>query len=110
MTSTDMIAKTFTNVATSVKGGVITNFSAFVSTLSADGFALAGQEAEDFGTLVDDFTMGLEAGKSPLDAWHAAWEPYKAKAYSDAWNEAMTALKQIADFVHSIVTLIEAAI
>lgn len=107
---TDVISQTFAKVATSVKGGIVTNFSAFVQELSADGFALAGQEAEDFGTFVDDFTMGLEAGKSPLDAWTAAWEPYKAKAYSDAWNEAMSALKQVADFVHSIVTLIEASL
>jgi len=103
-------ASIWTTVIGQLKTGVITNFATFVAEASAEGAALVGQEAQDFGALIDNFTQAVEAGTAPQEAWTAALGPYEAQAKSDAWKVAVSALAEVTSFVDSLVKIIAAAL
>jgi hypothetical protein len=103
-------SNTMSTVATAVKDGVITNFGQIVLELSQDGLELVGQEAEDFGNLVDDFTQDIEAGQSPAGAWSSAYRPFLNVERSQLWQDAVNALQQCATWFDSVIKAIEAAL
>lgn len=110
MTVTAAQTAVFNKVAGGIKAGAITNFSSLVQELTADGMQLEGQEAEDFGNLIDNFTQGIEAGQTPSAAWTAAYAPFIAAEKSQLWADAVQALQQVTSFIDSVVSFIEAAI
>jgi hypothetical protein len=97
-------------IVSQLKGGLISNFSELVEELSADGVGLAEEEAEDFGTLVDNFTQNLEGGQSPAAAWSAASGPFVSTEKSQLWQAAIGALQQVVTVVDNVVKAFEAVI
>jgi hypothetical protein len=93
-----------------LKGGVLSNFSELVEELSADGIGLGETEAEDFGTLIDNFTQNLEGGDSVATAWSNAWAPFASTEKSQLWQAAIGALQQVVSVVDNVVKDFEAVI
>lgn len=111
MSSTGTTASaTAASIISTAKAGIATNFATVVQELTADGFGLLGQEAEDFGNFIDTMVEDVETGMS----WSAAWAKESAVLIaaekSQLYQDAMAVLQQVATQFDSWLKAVEAII
>jgi hypothetical protein len=103
-------AQVVASVQAAIKANVVTSFPGLVVQLTTVGVGLAGEEAENFGTLVTNIVQDVEGGMSWSDAWTKESATFEATAKSEFWAAALQALNDITTWFDGLLSAFEAAL